>query len=108
MTPSAMLCICKLISIVLKIIGNPIYHIFPTTLFKNATVYEIKKEKYVVCPNDSCNHLYSLEEAQILKVCNVITFGSKCRKELGYNKKNFHKGSGIYISCTTLLHPLCG
>ena len=30
-----------------------------------------------MCPNDSCNHLYSLEEAQMLKVCNVITFGSK-------------------------------
>ena len=80
LSQSAMLCICNLINIVLKIIGNPMYHVFPTTLygvFKNATVCDIKKEKYVVCPNDSCNHLYRLEEAQMLKVCNVVTFGSK-------------------------------
>ena len=92
LSQSAMLCICNLIYIVLKIVANPMYHVFPTTLyrvFKNATVCDIKKEKYVVCPNDSCNHLYSLEEAQMLKVCNVITFGSKCGKELGYIKKNF-------------------
>ena len=60
---------------------------FPTTLygvFKNATICDIKKEKYVVCPNDSCNNLYRLEEVQMLKVCNVITFASKCGKELGY------------------------
>ena len=89
------------------------YHVFPTALygvFKNSTVCAIKKEKYVVCPNDSCNYLNSLEEAQLLKVYNVVvTFGSKCGEDLGYVfKKHFYYRSGIHVRFITLLHPLCG
>ena len=45
---------------------------------------KIEKTVFVVCPNDTCNCLYNLEEAQRVAHCKAVHFGKKCGYELGY------------------------
>ena len=80
-------CICGLISVVLKLTSHPLHAVFPTSLYalqKVVALPKIEKTVFVVCPNDTCNCLYNLEEAQRITYCNAVHFGKKCGCELGY------------------------
>ena len=90
LTQSAILSICCLISVFLKLISHPLYNVFPTTVHRFWNLVsqtQLKMEEYVVCPNDSCNYLYRFNEAEKCKVCTATIFGKKCGEELGYDKR---------------------
>ena len=90
MTNKAISAICGLIKIVLRLTENPLYEAFPNStyaLFKSTSSAQIQSTKYVVCPDDACNQLYTLAEAQACKTCTSKKFGKMCCCELGYTKK---------------------
>ena len=70
--------IAGLISVVLKLTSHPLHAVFPTSLYalqKVVALPKIEKTVFVVCPNDTCNCLYNLEEAQRVTHCNAVYFG---------------------------------
>ena len=90
LTQSAIFSICCLISVFLQLISHPLYNVFPTTVhrFWNLVSHtQLKMEEYIVCPNDSCNYLYRLNEAEKCKVCTATIFGEERGEELGYDKR---------------------
>ena len=88
-TKAAILSVCALIAIVLKLIGHPLCSIFPTTLdalFNVVSHSKIQGKLYVVCPNDSCNQLYEENAISSSRKCTHAIFGKQCGYELGYMK----------------------
>ena len=85
LTQPVIACICGLISVVLKLTSHPLHAVFPMSLYalqKVVALPKIEKIVFVVCPNDTCNCLYNLEEAQRVTHCNAVHFGKKCGCEL--------------------------
>ena len=112
MTNRAISAICGLIKIVLRLTENPLYEAFPNStyaLFKSASSAQIQSTKYVVCPDDACNQLYTLAEAQACKTCTSMKFGKMYCYELGYTKKWLSiSQNGFLTNCITLLLHQCG
>ena len=113
MTNKAISAICGLIKIVLRLTENPLYEAFPNStyaLFKSTSSAQIQSTKYVVCPDDACNQLYTLAEAQACKTCTSKKFGKMCCCELGYTKQMAFstRQNGFLTNCITLLLHQCG
>ena len=89
MTNRAISAICGLIKIVLRLTENPLYEAFPNSTNGNQPhqLAQIQSTKYVACPDDACNQLYTLAEAQACKTCTSKKFGKMCCYELGYTNK---------------------
>ena len=81
MTNRAISAICGLI---LRLTENPLsqFHIW-----KSTSSAQIQSTKYVACPDDACNQLYTLAEAQACKTFTSKKFGKICCYELGYTNK---------------------
>ena len=111
MTNKAISAICGLIKIVLRL-ENPLYEAFSNStyaLFKSTSSAQIQSTKYVVCPDDACNQLYTLAESQACKTCTRKKFGKMCCCELGYTKKwLLVRQNGFLTNCITLLLHQCG
>ena len=89
LTKSAILPMCGLISTLLQLIDHPLHKIFPTTLDGVLNVLSLGKIEgtvFIVCPNDSCNQLYTETSLPPSKTCTHVTFGKRCGHELGYFK----------------------
>ena len=89
LTKAAILPMCGLISTLLQLIDHPLHKIFPATLDGALNVLSLGKIEgtvYIVCPNDSCNQLYTETSLPPCKTCTHVTFGKRCGYELGYFK----------------------
>lgn len=75
LTKAALVFICGLISVLLKLIAHPLSEIFPISfhqLLSISSLSEMEPIKYVVCPNGSCNQLYKATDAQYFMHCNNV------------------------------------
>ena len=93
LTNAADTAILAFVSLLLGLITHPLHSIFPKNLPGVKHIASLdnftEKQVFIVCPNDSCNSLYSLEEVSrggSSMKCGSNMFGKVCGCQLCYQK----------------------